>query len=316
MKKNFYGLAVLLILLATSCWGQEPIGNGQREVAVTFDDLPAAGAYDLETTRALNKKLLAVISANNIPAVGFVTGSRVHVGGAQDDARLKILSEWLDQGLELGNHTYGHRDFHTLSLAAFKDEVIRGESVVEPLLKARGKKLRYFRFPFLHSGRTHSMKDAARRFLAERGYTVAPVTHDNQEWIFANVYDRASKSGDTKTLKLIADSYLEYMKALFQYYEELSKKLFGYEIRQVLLLHDNRLNADLFEDLVKMMRERGYKFVSLERALEDKAYSSPDTYIGSKGPSALQRWAITRRLPHQSEPKVPDHIQKMFATAN
>ena len=316
MKKNFCGLAVLLILLASSCWGQEPIGNEQREVAVTFDDLPAAGAYDLETTRALNKKLLAIISANNIPAVGFVTGSRVYPGGARDSARLGILSEWLDHGLELGNHTFGHRDFHTISLTAFKAEVIRGESVVEPLLKARGKKLRYFRFPYLHTGRTRSMKDAAQRFLSERGYTVAPVSHDNQEWIFAIVYDRAWKSGDTKTVKLIADSYLEYMKALFQYYEELSKKLFGYEIRQVLLLHDNRLNADLFEDLVKMMRERGYKFVSLERALEDKAYSSPDTYVGSKGPSALQRWAITRGLTHQSEPKVPDQIQRMFAAAN
>lgn len=310
MKTKFYSLTVLLIVLVSICSGQQV----EREVAITFDDLPAAAAYDLETTRALNRKLLAVISANKIPAVGFVTASRIYVGD-QQSVRLAIVTEWLDRGVELGNHTYAHSDFHKISLAAFKQDVIRGESVVQSLLKARGQKLRYFRYPYLHTGRTQSAKDAAQQFLAEHGYTIAPVTHDNQEWIFSIAYDRAWKRGDANAVKLIAGSYVEYMKALFQYYEELSKKVFGYEIRQVLLLHDNRLNSDLFEELVQMMRARGYKFVSLERALQDQAYASPDTYVGAKGPSWLQRWAITRGVTYENEPQVPEQIQRMFAAS-
>ena len=311
MKKKFYSLTVLLIVLVSSCRGQAV----EREVAITFDDLPAAAAYDLETTRTLNRKLLAVISANKIPAVGFVTASRIYVGD-QQSARLAIVSEWLDLGVELGNHTFAHNDFHKTSLTAFKDDVIRGESVVQTLLKARGQKLKYFRYPYLHTGRTRAVKDAAQQFLAERGYTIAPVTHDNQEWIFSIVYDRAWKRGDAGAVKLIAGSYVEYMKALFQYYEELSKKLFGYEIRQVLLLHDNRLNSDVFEELVRMMQARGYKFVSLERALQDQAYASSDTYVGAKGPSWLQRWAITRGVAYPNEPQVPEQIQRMFAASD
>jgi peptidoglycan/xylan/chitin deacetylase (PgdA/CDA1 family) len=280
-------------------------------VAVTFDDLPAMEPYDLKTTRDINGKILAVIAANKIPVVGFVTESRILVNN-EGSERLSILRQWLDNGLELGNHTFAHKDFHSTSLAAFEQDVIRGETQVKKLLEERGLKLRYFRHPYLHTGTSPLVKEASQRFLVERGYTVAPVTHDNEEWIFSRVYDRAWKLGNRESLQRIGSTYIEYMRVLFQYYEDLSRQLFGYEIRQVLLLHDNRLNADFLGNLVRMMNDRGYKFVSLEHAFQDKAYESPDAYTGPKGLSWLQRWALTRELNYPKEPDVPASILREF----
>lgn len=291
---------------------QREVSAASREVSVTFDDLPAVEPYDLATTRAINQNILAALAAHGIPAVGFVNESKVYLNG-EKEARAAILARWLDAGLELGNHTYAHQDLHRTSLAAFQKDVIRGETLLKKLLAERGLKLRYFRHPYLHTGENAREKEGAQRFLAGRGYTVAPVTHDNQDWIFAAVYDRAWRRGDRRTMERVGVAYVEYMKELFQYYEGLSKEVFGREIRHVLLLHVNRLNGDYFPELVRMMEGRNYKFVPLARALEDEAYSSPDAYTGAKGPSWLQRWAPARGVKYPAETPVPEYINQQFA---
>ena len=312
--RRISSIYLLVLALLASCYTAAASNNTQqapREIAITFDDLPATGPYGLGNIRSINKKLLAVINAHKIPAVGFVTGWIVEVNNERK-AREEILNQWLDSGLELGNHTYTHRDLNDLSLSAFERDVVRGEAIVKPVLEVRGLKLKYFRHPYLHTGKTLQSKRALDRFLVQRGYTVAPVTHDNQEWIFSIVYDRAWKQNDPPTMKRIGALYLEYMKAMFDYYEGLSRDLFGYEIPQVLLIHSNLLNADYFPDLVRIMEERGYKFVSLDHALQDKAYQSPDTYAGTLGPSWLQRWAITRGVAYKEEPPVPAVIMERY----
>src|SRR5437763_1726084 len=74
----------------------------------------------------------------------------------------------------------------------------------------------------------------------------------------------------------------------------LSVTLFGREIKQVVLLHANMLNADHFVDLARMMRQRGYSFISLDAALRDDAYASADVYTGDESINWLARWAVTR----------------------
>jgi len=95
----------------------------------------------------------------------------------------------------------------------------------------------------------------------------------------------------------VADAYVPYMEATFAYFENQSVKLFGRDIKQVLLLHANAINADHFKDIVAMLQKRGYKFITLQDALSDKAYASPDTFTGPGGISWLDRWAMTRNEP-------------------
>jgi peptidoglycan/xylan/chitin deacetylase (PgdA/CDA1 family) len=212
--------------------------------------------------------------------------------------------------MELGNHTYSHKYFYDTPLAAFEQEVIKGEPVTRQLLAEKGKRLRYFRHPFLNTGRTLAAKREFEKFLAGRGYRVAPVTIDNSEWIFAREYSDALAKNDSEKARRVVEAYVPYMESMFEFYEKLSTELFGREIPQVLLVHANQLNGDHFREVIEMMRRRGYTFVSLDDALRDPAYRSRDTYVGEVGISWLQRWLVTRGQPFRKEPYLPEFMRQ------
>ena len=290
-------------VLALISLGQTP----QREVCVTIDDLPWVSAVprDAAEVERLTTELLAGLTAHRIPAIGFVNEGKLERSGAVDRERVQLLQQWLDAGLELGNHTYSHRDFHATPLEAFQQDIIRGETVTTSLL---GKRPRYFRHPMLHTGRTIEDKRRLESFVAGRGYRIAPVTIDNYDYVFAAAYDRATKSDRARVL----DTYLVYMTAIVAYYEQQSQLIVGREIRQTLLLHANMLNAHAIDRLARMFEGRGYTFISLDRALDDPAYRSANTYVGAAGMTWLHRWALTqgRRGIFAGEPAVPDWIEK------
>ena len=50
-------------------------------------------------------------------------------------------------------------------------------------------------------------------FLRERGYTIAAVTIDNQEWMVADVYVRAKRRGDRETMQKVVDAYVPFMES-------------------------------------------------------------------------------------------------------
>jgi peptidoglycan/xylan/chitin deacetylase (PgdA/CDA1 family) len=180
-------------------------------------------------------------------------------------------------------------------------------------LAAAGKQPRYFRHPYLHTGR--SLGDRARvdSVLANRGYRVAPVTIDNSDYVFAAAYDAALGRRDSVLAAKIGAEYVEYMSRVFAYYEGQAKAIVGRDIPQVLQIHSSLLNADWFDRLATMIERRGYAFVSLEEALKDSAYRSADTYVGPAGITWLHRWALTRGMRGAvfvGEPEVPEWVTR------
>lgn len=307
------GSLVALAILASSV----PLcdAHAQREVAVTFDDLPLVSRTfrDVDAQRRITEKLLGAIRRYDVPAIGFVNEDKLSPDGSVDERRVALLRRWIETGLELGNHTRSHVDLHSVPLATYLADIERGDSVTALLLRAAGKQPRYFRHPYLHTGRDTATRRAVERFLADRGYRVAPVTIDNSDYVFAAAYDRALGAGDEKAQRDIASAYLDYMTRVVAYYEQQSAALFGREVRQVLLLHANALNADHFGALAEMMTRRGYRFVSLDRALRDPAYRSGDQYTGAAGITWLHRWALTQGKRGEffaGEPEAPEAIAR------
>jgi hypothetical protein len=78
------------------------------------------------------------------------------------------------------------------------------------------------------------------------------------------------------------------------YYAVLHRQVFGREIPQVMLLHANRLNAAVLEDVLTMFEKKGYQFVSLAEAQTDQAFATPETYVSKWGPMWGYRWASVR----------------------
>jgi peptidoglycan/xylan/chitin deacetylase (PgdA/CDA1 family) len=285
-------ISILLLSTVPPSLGQESaIG---REVAVTFDDLPTV-ALDTScaVARSITGDLLDKLADEQVPATGFVIGAELMSRGRPDSARLALLDTWLRLGFSLGNHTFSHRSLNRTRLQDYELDVLKADTAIRALLEHRVKSLVFFRHPMLQTGRRLAVRDSFLIFLQEHGYRVAPVTIDNSDWIFAKAYDRALARQDTATARRVVEEFIPYMENKFAYYESRSVALFGREIRQVLLLHANQLNARSFDRLGAMMRRRGYRCVTLERALEDPAYGSPDSFIGEGGISWLDRWALT-----------------------
>ena len=308
-----FGKILFLLCLfsfALAAQGQKP----SRFIAVTIDDLPVVSTRaDIKTRQEITKKLLAHIARAKVPAVGFVNEGKLYAGdGKRIEAQIDLLRQWTNAGLELGNHTFSHRSLNAIELNIYQDDILRGEVITKELLKAKGKQMRYFRHPYLHTGLSLEVKENLNRFLGENNYTVAPVTIDNGDWIFARAYDNAFDKGDRKLMSEIGAAYAPYLESKMDYWERQSMKLFGREVKQILLLHANFINSDYFDDIAKMLRSRGYKFITLEESLQDEAYKLPDTFTKRSGISWLHRWALAKGKENvlPDEPKTPDFVLK------
>jgi peptidoglycan-N-acetylglucosamine deacetylase len=284
--------------------------TADRSIAITIDDLPANEANTLPAAAIteMTKSLLTTLREQKVPAVGFVNERKLYFKWDEVDQRIAALNMWLDLGFELGNHTYGHTSINREGLKSFEDAVIQGESVTKLLLAQHNMKLRYFRHPYLDTGRNLQERRASEAFLAERGYTIAPVTLDAWDWMFAVVYDDAKKRGDTVLQQAVVKSYLTYTTEVFEYYEKASRELAGYEPKQVLLLHASQLEGEHIGELVALLRNRGYRFITLEEALTDPVYKLPDTYVGEGGTNWIEHWAITHGQPLKNAPHAPQDI--------
>jgi peptidoglycan/xylan/chitin deacetylase (PgdA/CDA1 family) len=281
-----------------------------RSVAFTFDDLPATQSAGLAPMQEMTARLLRILVRERVPATGFVNESKLFVGD-EVVARTALIEAWLEAGFELGNHTYSHVSIDAVPFETYKADLIKGEIVTQRLLAARGRRLRYFRHPQIRTGPTAEYKAALDALLAERGYRVAPVTIDHNDFVFADVYARARAAGDRATMAQVARAYLPYMERIFAHFEDLSRAFLGYEVRQILVLHANALNAEHLGDLIAMLRNRGYRFITLDAALEDPAYALPEV-LAARGLSWLHRWMLAKGLPMQPEPSEPAFVREWF----
>src|SRR5215831_8046499 len=225
-----------IILLPNCMQAQTPATTAsQKEIAITIDDLPLNGKqFAIPRLQAMTDKLLAGIKRNQIPVVGFVNESLLYVTG-ETDARLSLLRQWADAGVELGNHTFAHVGFQDTPIAQYEDDFVRGETVTRAILKEKGTKPRYFRHPFLQMGPTLEQEQAFEKFIAERGYRTAPITIDIFDWMFRFAYADAITQHDSEMAKSVAAEYLKFAGVKFEFAERVTNELFGRPIKHILL---------------------------------------------------------------------------------
>jgi len=312
---GFVSAACALLLAAAGLASGAADAQPERAIAITIDDLPAGAANFMTAAEitSMTTKLLATLKENKVPAVGFVNERKLFFRWNEVNERIAALNMWLDAGFELGNHTYAHTSLNRAGLKEFEESVIQGETVTRLLQTQHKMTMRYFRHPYLDTGRDLQTRREAEAFLVARGYRIAPVTMDAWDWMFARVYDDAKKRGDAAAQQEVVKSYLGYTTEVFSYYEKFSKDLLGYEPKQILLLHGNNLEAEHIGELFDLLRKRGYRFVTLQDALSDQAYALPDTFVGEEGSNWLDHWAISLGKPPLHAPEAP---QAMVDRAN
>ena len=293
------------------------VSSGQsKQVCFSFDDLPVVsyGLSDTVYQKGIIDKLIVSLVRNKIPAIGFVNEIKLHDNDVINRFQLELLNSWVDNGLDLGNHTYSHPDYNSVSFEVFTQDLIKGETITRNILNSKGKSVRYFRHPFLHTGNTKARADSLNYFLFKKGYLVAPVTIDNEDYLFASAYYKAGRKKDKELMSQIGHDYITYMEKKLKYFEIQSDSLFGRKIKQILLLHVSSLNSDYIDSLVLMFQRNSYIFVDMDRALEDKVYQTEITRFGNWGISWIDRWALSMGKKgsfFKDEPLTPEYIRKL-----
>jgi peptidoglycan/xylan/chitin deacetylase (PgdA/CDA1 family) len=284
-----------------------------KVMAITIDDLPKSnGLENIAGARRTTESMIGVLTAHKAPAVSFVNEGKLYSGLTMVPDRAALLQSWVAAGFPLGNHTYSHIDINTVPLEKYQDDIVRGERTVTRLMRGNAGD-RWFRHPYTHTGPTKEIKAGLEKFLAGRGYRIAPFTIENSDWIFSAAYAKAKAGADEALATKVREAYLDYTDAMVTWFETVAKETFGREIPQILLIHTNEINTDALDALLGRIEQRGYRWVTLGDAMKDAAYATPDDYVGKSGPSWLHRWRATKSMPSRlpDEPDPPQWVLEL-----
>ena len=267
-----------------------------RDVLVTVDDLPLASRaiHDDPAQRTrIVRRLLKVLAAHRIHAVGFVKGDAV-VG----EADREVLELWLAAGHELGTHGYAHLDYTETGTAAYLADLERGRRQLESFLGARGGRLRWFRFPYLREGDTEEKLDAARAWLAAHELRNLPVTIETQDWVFEEPWVRATRQGDRRAAERTVTDAEASLRTSVRSHEHEGDRLIEPDqppLPQILLLHANAIGTRTWDDLFTWLEETGHRFADADGVMRNPIFAEAHRFVA---PSGGSHWL---RLRHQRD---------------
>ena len=298
MRCFSYCICSLLLVVSLPVRAQSPA----KTIALTFDDLPVSTIGQnpepefRRQAAQITAALLVVLKKHNVRATGFVNEVKLNTPGARDFYS-GLLEDWLRDGHLLGNHSYSHPAFSAVTLPAYEDDFLHGDVIVPLLLNYRGIKQRYYRYPYHDTGDTAEKKLGFLSFLAAHGYLPAPMTFQNADWMYGELYDDALARKDTAMADRLRKEYIAESQRNIEFIEKLSQMDFQRQIPQIADLHVNQMNADALDELLTVFERNGYRFVSMPEALADPAYQTEDRFVGSDGLSWLMRWQPALGLP-------------------
>jgi peptidoglycan/xylan/chitin deacetylase (PgdA/CDA1 family) len=266
---------------------------GAQQIAITVDDLPVHSVLPHGETRIdVARRILRALRRTHVPPTyGFVNGVRVQ----QQADTVAVLAAWRGTGDLLANETWSHMDLNRVSLQQFEGDVLKNEALLQ--LQMKGEDWHWFRFPDLAEGDTPEKKMGIRPFLAQHGYRIAAVTMNFNDWEWNEPYARCSDRHERRAIGWLEASYLRAAKEALRSDRKMSQQLYGREISYVLLLHLGAFDARMLPRLLRMYRERGIEFVTLEDAEKDPFYRydvnpkvlpGPDTLQGAMAEKHLQ----------------------------
>jgi peptidoglycan/xylan/chitin deacetylase (PgdA/CDA1 family) len=276
-------------------------GCAAQKVAITFDDLPLNGSLPPGVTRAeTTKGVLAILKKRHAPPVyGFVNAKKLE-GSADGAEALKLWAA----AEPVGNHTYSHMDLEQNTVEAFEREIEEDEPALE-LLEEKDN-WHWLRYPYLREGDTVEKRRGVRAYLKARGYRIAQVTLDWEDYLWNFAYARCAAKNDTKSIAWLRSSYLNTASEFLDLGREQAKLIYGHDINYVLLMHLGAFSSTILPEALDLLKKKGFKLVTLEEAESDAAYDGdPDVGLHDAG-TFLDQWMQVKQI------KYPEHAEKPY----
>jgi peptidoglycan/xylan/chitin deacetylase (PgdA/CDA1 family) len=279
-----------------------------QKLAITMDDLPLNGILPPGVTRTETARdVVAILKKRHVPPVyGFINAQRLE--GNPDGA--EALKLWA-AAEPVGNHTYSHMDLEQNSTEAFEREIDENEPVLE-LLKldspggSANDDWHWLRYPYLHEGDTVEKRRAVRAYLKTRGYQIAQVTLDWEDYMWNTAYTRCVEKNDAKSIEWLRTSYLSTASDFLDLGREQAKLIYGREINYVLLMHLGAFSSAILPDALDLLKKKGFKLVTLQEAESDSIYQGdPDVGLHDAG-TLLDQWMQVKGI------KYPQHTDKPY----
>jgi peptidoglycan/xylan/chitin deacetylase (PgdA/CDA1 family)/ketosteroid isomerase-like protein len=304
--------AALLVLLLSIVFPVSGTAGEQNGIPllVTVDDLPiSSGSLHPEPgqRREITERMLAVLNRHGIRAVGLVTWRNV-----KGDADLELLARWLEEGHELGNHSYHHPSYTRTTATEYIRDMESGRKALAEFLEPHGRQVRFFRFPMLREGETPEKLQAMRRYLEYSGQANLPVTLDNQDYVYERPWVEAVRAGDEAEMKRVATAFHESLHLSVRHHCNVSKRLFDREVPQILLLHAGAVGAAQWDDLFTWLQGEGFRFASTDDVLSDPAFAVKHEYAGPRGIGLWDR-ILTERERQEAERQVAALLREQSA---
>lgn len=259
-------LSLLRCAVAAACLALAPQLHAQS-VAFTFDDGPTLSETPRLSPQARNSAMLAALARHKVRAALFVTCGN----GADRPEGLALARAWGQAGHVVANHTMTHLDLNNAKtgLAQYQQEVRDCDRIVAPLPGYQ----KWFRYTYLREGNTPEKRDGMKAFLREQGYRNACVTLDTSDWRLNDKLVEVLAKNPRADVEPIRQAYLSHIRQRALAYRDLSQRLQGRDIAQVLLLHHNLINALWLDDVIRQFRDMGWTIVSPGEAFADPVYA-------------------------------------------
>lgn len=251
-------------------------------VALTFDDLPAAGSLPPGENRTkIATKLASELVANHLQGTyGFVNGAKLE----NDPDAVQSLGVWIGAGMNIGSHTWSHPGltseevFKPLGTREYIADIAKNEPALAQYAGARD--WHWFRYPFLQEGDTLEKRHEVRAYLRDHGYRVAQVSLDFEDYAWNDAYGRCVAKKDDASISWLKQTYLETATEYIKLGREEQQIAFGHEIPNIVLLHATAFTTLMLPDLLDLLRKQGFTFVALPQVEQDPAYSQdPDAAL-------------------------------------
>lgn len=193
---------------------RSPFGEGERLVALTFDDGPSHHT----------DRILDLLEEHGGAATFFVLGYRI-------ENHRSTIKRAVQMGSEVAGHSWNHADFSLLTEEEIEQQ-IRDSS--EAVAQFTEEPPRIFRPPF---GRTN---ETVRRVSEELGYAIINWTVDTRDWEHRDadhIYDHIMSTVQSGDIVLMHDIYATTLEAVERAIPRLIEE--GYRLVTVseLLLH-------------------------------------------------------------------------------
>lgn len=214
------------------------------DLALTFDDGLSAVTPDV----------IEMLKRENVKGTFFVIGQTLEHGSFDGRTPKEILELLIENGHEVGSHTYSHPNINEYWPPGIECEMNKTAGLLEVLI---GRRPRFMRPPFGNAN------EQAVRTLHNLGYFIINWNADTNDWLHKYEPEQAVLEFSTKVPSL------EYIKSLgWQKGSEYQVSLLDALDSKIVLMHDIHPSIVLYGPrIIAHARALGYNFVTMSECL-------------------------------------------------